>query len=213
MNTRSRKWIVLTLLALAAGAGGFAWWKLRPAPLPPGFAMSNGRIEATQIDIATKLAGRVQDVLVNEGDFVESGQVVARMDTQVLDAELRQAQAQVSQARNAMATAQAVVDSARERADLRPEHAEALRGAGRERLRQPAEAGRRPHRDADGQSRRWSLRGPKSCRRSPPSKPHRRAWSASRPTSTTACSRRRAPAACSTGSPSPARCWRPAARW
>ena len=110
MNTRSRKWIVLTLLALAAGAGGFAWWKLRPAPLPPGFAMSNGRIEATQIDIATKLPGRVQDVLVNEGEFVESGQIVARMDTQVLEAELRQAQAQVSQARNAMATAQAVVD-------------------------------------------------------------------------------------------------------
>jgi HlyD family secretion protein len=110
MNTKSRKWIVLTLLALAAGAGGFAWWKLRPAPLPAGFAMSNGRIEATQIDIATKLPGRVQDVLVNEGDFVESGQIVARMDTQVLDAELRQAQAQVSQARNAMVTAQAVVD-------------------------------------------------------------------------------------------------------
>jgi HlyD family secretion protein len=110
MNTRSRKWIVLTLLVLAAGVGGFAWWKLRPAPLPAGFTMSNGRIEATQIDIATKLAGRVQDVLANEGDFVEPGQIVARMDTQVLDAELRQAQAQVNQARNAMATAQAVVD-------------------------------------------------------------------------------------------------------
>ena len=110
MNTTSRKWIVLILLALAAGGGGFAWWKLRPAPLPPGVAMSNGRIEATQIDIATKLAGRVQDVLVNEGDFVESGQIVARIDTQVLDAELRQAQAQVNQARNSVATAQAVVD-------------------------------------------------------------------------------------------------------
>jgi len=110
MNTRSRKWIVLTLLVLAAAAGGFAWWKLRPTPLPSGFTMSNGRIEATQIDIATKLAGRVQEVLVNEGDFVEPGQVVARMDTHVLDAELRQAQAQVNQARNAMATAQAVVD-------------------------------------------------------------------------------------------------------
>lgn len=110
MSIKSRQWIVLALLAIAAGAGGFAWWKLRPVPLPPGFTMSNGRIEATQIDIATKLAGRVEDVLVNEGDFVEPGQIVARMDTQVLDAELRQAQAQLNQARNAKATAQAVVD-------------------------------------------------------------------------------------------------------
>jgi HlyD family secretion protein len=110
MMSGSRKWIVLVLLALAAGAAAFTWWRLRPAPLPPGFTLGNGRIEATQIDVATKLAGRVSDVLANEGDFVEPDQIVARMDTQVLDAELRQAQAQVNQARNAMATAQAVVD-------------------------------------------------------------------------------------------------------
>jgi HlyD family secretion protein len=96
------------LLVAAAGAG-IAWWWLRPVPLPAGLAVGNGRIEATQIDIATKLAGRVKDVLVNEGDFVEARQVVARMDTQALDAELRQAEAQVSQARNAMETAKAVV--------------------------------------------------------------------------------------------------------
>jgi len=110
MNTNSRKWILLLLLALTTAAGGFAWWKLQSVPLPPGIAMSNGRIEATQIDVATKLAGRVQDVLVNEGDFVEAGQVVARMDSQVLEAELREAQAKVNQARNAVASARAVVD-------------------------------------------------------------------------------------------------------
>jgi len=71
--------------------------------------MGNGRIEATQIDIAAKLPGRIKEVLVNEGDFVEAGQVVARMDTQVLEAELRQAEAQVNRARNAVETAKAVV--------------------------------------------------------------------------------------------------------
>lgn len=96
------------LLVVATGAG-IAWWRLRPAPLPPGFAVGNGRIEATQIDIAAKLPGRIKEVLVNEGDFLEAGQVVARMDTQVLEAELRQAEAQVNQARNAVETAKAVV--------------------------------------------------------------------------------------------------------
>ncbi len=109
MNTKSKKWILVGVLAIAAAGAGIAWWRLRPVPLPPGFAVGNGRIEATQIDIATKLPGRIKDVLAAEGDFVEAGQVVARMDTQVLEAELRQAEAQVSQARNATETAKAVV--------------------------------------------------------------------------------------------------------
>ena len=48
-------------------------------------------------------------VLVNDGEVVEAGQIVARMDTQTLEAELRQAQAQVRQAQQAKATAAAIV--------------------------------------------------------------------------------------------------------
>jgi HlyD family secretion protein len=109
MQTAGRKWMTLALVA-ALVAGGAAWWKMRPAPLAPGLAMANGRIEATQIDIATKLAGRIREVRVAEGDFVALNQIVARMDTSTLEAELRQAQAQLEQARNAIATAQAVVN-------------------------------------------------------------------------------------------------------
>jgi HlyD family secretion protein len=109
MQNNGRKWFVLAMLAMVAAGGGYVWWWLRPAPLPPGIEMANGRIEATQIDMATKLPGRVKDVLVSEGDFVESGQMVARMDTSTLDAELHQAEAQLAMARNAVATAEAVV--------------------------------------------------------------------------------------------------------
>jgi HlyD family secretion protein len=108
MTTLTRGLIVLAAVAIAAG-GAAIWWKMRPLPLPPGFVSGNGRIEATQIDIATKLPGRVKEVLAHEGDFVEAGQIVARIETQTLDAELRQAQAQVTQARNALETAKAVV--------------------------------------------------------------------------------------------------------
>lgn len=41
----------------------------------------NGRIEAVEADVAAKPAGRVAETLVNEGDFVKAGQVIARMDT------------------------------------------------------------------------------------------------------------------------------------
>jgi HlyD family secretion protein len=97
------------VVATLAGGGIFAWRQLTPAGLSDSFAVGNGRIEATEIDIATKTAGRITEILVNDGDGVEAGQVVARMDTQTLEAELRQAQAQVRQAQQAKATAAAIV--------------------------------------------------------------------------------------------------------
>ncbi|WP_449229580.1 HlyD family secretion protein [Azospirillum argentinense] len=75
-----------------------AWLFLQPAGLPAGLASGNGRIEAVEIDIATKTAGRVEDILVDEGDFVTAGQVLARMDTDVLQAQAKQADAQKQQA-------------------------------------------------------------------------------------------------------------------
>ena len=50
-----------------------AWWLLRPAGVPEGFAVSNGRIEATEVDIASKIAGRIATILVKEGQFVREG--------------------------------------------------------------------------------------------------------------------------------------------
>jgi HlyD family secretion protein len=101
--------IGITLTAAAVAAVLILRLQFARNNLPEGFAAGNGRIEATQIDIATKLAGRIAEVLVNEGDFVGQGQIVARMDTRTLEAEWRQAQAQVAQARHAVATANAVV--------------------------------------------------------------------------------------------------------
>jgi HlyD family secretion protein len=111
MGKRSWKKRLAAGMVVAILAVGivFAWRQLKPAGLPDGFAVGNGRIEATEIDIATKAAGRIKEILVNDGDAVEAGQVVARMDTQTLEAELRQAQAQVRQAQQARATATAVV--------------------------------------------------------------------------------------------------------
>ncbi|MCQ4234823.1 HlyD family efflux transporter periplasmic adaptor subunit [Pseudomonas stutzeri] len=99
---------VLVLAALTA-VGLIVWSELRPNGLGEGFASGNGRIEATEIDVATKLGGRIREIAVDEGDFVQPGQVLARMDTEVLDAQLNQARAQVRQAENAILTAQAQV--------------------------------------------------------------------------------------------------------
>jgi Biotin-lipoyl like len=91
-NGRWKKRLAVSVVAATlAGGGVFVWRQLQPADLPESFAVGNGRIEATEIDIAVKAAGRIKEILVNDGDVVEAGQVVARMDTQTLEAELRQA--------------------------------------------------------------------------------------------------------------------------
>jgi len=100
---------ILMAAALLAGIAILAWKGLRQDGLGDGFASGNGRIEATEIDVATKLAGRVAEISVDEGDFVRPGQVLARMDTQALEARLNQARAQMSQAENAILTARARV--------------------------------------------------------------------------------------------------------
>ncbi|AMN38474.1 HlyD-family secretion protein [Rhodoplanes sp. Z2-YC6860] len=87
--------------------GGYMWWQQSRNALPAGIVVANGRIEADEIDISTKFAGRVATLLVNEGDDVKAGQVVATMDTQDLEASLRRAEAQVQQAQHAIDEARA----------------------------------------------------------------------------------------------------------
>lgn len=104
---------LLLVLVIAGGVGTYYWKHTTDSVLPAGIVASNGRLEATQIDIATKLAGRISEVLVQEGDFVERGQIVARMDANVLQAQLREAQADANRAKMALATANAVVEQRR----------------------------------------------------------------------------------------------------
>jgi HlyD family secretion protein len=90
--------------------GAYVGWELlQPPKLPDGFASSNGRIEATEVDVATKLAGRVLDELVSEGDFVTAGQVVAHMNIDVLQAQRREAMAQLAVAKKAVDTARSTL--------------------------------------------------------------------------------------------------------
>ncbi|WP_367353735.1 HlyD family secretion protein [Agrobacterium pusense] len=106
----SKKGLLIGLaVVVLAVAGYFAWSKLTAEGLPSGFVASNGRIEAVEIDISTKTAGRLQDIMVREGDFVKAGQVLAQMDTAQLEARKRQAEAQLRRAKIAIDTAHSLV--------------------------------------------------------------------------------------------------------
>lgn len=103
--------LVLLVLAGAIAGGYLAWLNYAASQLPDGLITTNGRIEANQVDIATKLAGRIAEVLPQEGDMVERDAIVARLDASELEAQLRQAEAQSKQAMKTRDSAQAMVDA------------------------------------------------------------------------------------------------------
>ncbi|PYC47338.1 efflux transporter periplasmic adaptor subunit [Litorivita pollutaquae] len=103
-------WTVLVIAGLAIAGVGIYWWQSTvTSALPDGIAASNGRIEAERIEIATRLPGRITEVLVDEGDWVDAGDVIARMDTIELDAQLHAAVASVHQAQQQKLQAEALL--------------------------------------------------------------------------------------------------------
>src|SRR5215470_10039355 len=69
--------------------------RLRGRDMPDGIVKSNGRIEATQVDVAAKYSGRLATLNVGEGDEITAGQVVGTISSPETEAQLRAAQAQV----------------------------------------------------------------------------------------------------------------------
>lgn len=105
-----RKLVVpVAITAAVAVAGFYGWQALHPSGPGEGFTKGNGRIEATEIDVAAKLGGRIDDLLVEEGDYVAAGQVLAHMQLDVLEASKAEAAARYQQALTAIASAEALV--------------------------------------------------------------------------------------------------------
>ncbi len=62
---------------------------INPSEEFEGIASGNGRIETTQVDITAKYGGRVTGIHVQEGDMVKKGQLLVKLDTKELEAELK----------------------------------------------------------------------------------------------------------------------------
>ncbi len=93
------KTLVFALIAVSISIGALYLYQGRTSRLPVGLAAGNGRLEAVEIDVATKIAGRLAALTPHEGDWVEAGAAVAHLDADDLRAQLRAAQAQVVQAK------------------------------------------------------------------------------------------------------------------
>ena len=95
--TRRRIGILALLGIVVIAGGGYYYYTALQARLPQGIVFGNGRVEGDEIAIATKYAGRIAEIDFQEGDLVQKGQVLARMDTSELDASERAAAALADQ--------------------------------------------------------------------------------------------------------------------
>jgi multidrug resistance efflux pump len=144
-----RALFILFIVVLLAAAGGAAWWVWRtaperveqvlvrfhllPAPEETGRLVASGTVEADQVAVTTEAGGRIVELLVGEGDFVEAGQVVVRLDPALLEAQIIQAEAtvRVAEARLSLVRAQARPQELRQ-AQAVVAQAEAAREAARQ---------------------------------------------------------------------------------
>jgi HlyD family secretion protein len=109
MSKTMRNLIIVLVVVLVGGFLGYKYWKSRQGAVPKGIAYGNGRIEAKLSDASAKEPLRVKEILVDEGDLVRPGQVLVRLDTITLDAQLAEAKAQVAATQEQVAAAQAAI--------------------------------------------------------------------------------------------------------
>ena len=106
ITNQQKKWLIIVIVVLIiAGLGVAVWQIFGRDDKNKGLVSGNGRIEAVEIDVSARTPGRVKDILVREGELVTAGQIVALMDIEVLEAEHRQAEAQLKQAKSGVETA------------------------------------------------------------------------------------------------------------
>ena len=107
MSNKSLKWIIVAAAVGGIAFFGYRYWDAAQSALPKGIASGNGRIEAKLVDVAAKEALRVKEILVDEGALVKPGDVLVRMDTATLEAQLAEARLSVAATQEKAAVAKA----------------------------------------------------------------------------------------------------------
>jgi HlyD family secretion protein len=89
-----RTLLIVLVLAVLAAAAGAVWWLRRPKQ-PSDELILYGNVDLRQAQLAFNNSERISAVLVQEGDRVHRGQVLARLDTSRLQPQVDQTAAQV----------------------------------------------------------------------------------------------------------------------
>jgi len=110
MSKKFLRWLIPLVAVLGIGGYfGYQHWKGKKTAVPENIAWGNGRISGKEVDVSSKLPLKVKEVLVDEGDIVQPGQILVRMDTVTLESELAQANETVAAARQQLSVVKAAI--------------------------------------------------------------------------------------------------------
>jgi HlyD family secretion protein len=125
-----KKLIILLLILVAAGAGGWAYVLRRGNPEPVATTMpfsrgdvvqsvgATGTLEAVEtVDVGTQVSGVVQELHADFNDIVKRGQVIARLDPQLIQTQIEQQSANVTRAQADLERLRVARDDARQKLD------------------------------------------------------------------------------------------------
>ncbi len=99
---RPRSALILALLVLLVGGGIAAWWRFAPPPEAAGTVLVFGTIDIRQAQLAFNNNDRIRRILVQEGDHVRKGELLAELDITRLQANTDKAAADADAARNTL---------------------------------------------------------------------------------------------------------------
>jgi HlyD family secretion protein len=109
ISKRALKWIGVSAAVAVVAFIGVRYLVKRHNALPEGIVSGNGRIEAKLVDVSAKEPLRVMELLVDEGAHATPGQILARLDTVTLQAQLTGANANIQAAEEKLAGAEATI--------------------------------------------------------------------------------------------------------
>lgn len=135
MSTRMRLILVVVgVIALLAGA--FYFFRPRSGS---NVLRASGTVEATDVDVSFQISGKVQEVLVSEGDAVKPGKLLALLSSEELEARVKQVQASLEAVSSQAQQQQAALELRRNVVDNQIKQAQSQADAARmqlERLRE-----------------------------------------------------------------------------
>ena len=88
MKKRNVIWLIIAVVVIIAVVALVGWYLKRSEP-----TIIQGTVECTTYKASSKIAGRIEEMKVEQGDHVTKGQLLYVLSTPELDAKLRQAEA------------------------------------------------------------------------------------------------------------------------
>src|SRR6476620_723411 len=121
-----KRWIIAIVVLIAAGGGVGAWYSNRnktqiqvnTAPLSRGDIVDSvgatGTLQAvTTVQVGSQVSGNIQWLGADFNSIVKKGQVIARLDPSLFDAQLQQVQANLVQSRANLTKSRSELDRAK----------------------------------------------------------------------------------------------------